>query len=139
MTIPAVLVSLCDANRFMWRRDNPAGVREAFRDLGLREDAQLCVFLQCYAMQFVSDKIDYQMVDIIEEDGALSTFVEYCHQELEIGGHYLPISTYEAGALFAVDTLTDVVLYVTWNDAEDGWRYDVLHPDFYSYMIEALT
>lgn len=139
MTIPAALISLCDANRFMWRRRDPAQVREVFRDLGLREDAKLCAFLQRYAMQFVSDRIDYQMIDIIEEDGALSTFVEYVQQELEIDSRYLPISTYEAGSLVAVDTISNAVACITWNDADHCWRYDVLHPDFYGYMIAALV
>jgi hypothetical protein len=139
MTIPAELMTLCDANRFMWRRKNPARVRDVFKDLGLNKDSQFCEFLQRYAMQFVSRRIDYEMVDIIEEDGALSTFVEYVHEELEIDRRYLPISTYEASSLFAVDSLNEGVVYVTWDEATDAWNYEVLHVDFYGYMTEVLS
>lgn len=138
MTIPTELIGLCEANKFMWRRSNPGKVREVFKDLGLREDSQFCQFLQCYVMQFFSNKIDYNMADIIEEDGA-SDLIDYVHQELQVERNYLPISLYEAESLFAVDTVADAVVYATWDEALDAWKYDTIHPSFYRYMIEVLS
>jgi len=139
LDIPKDLIALCENNAYVWHRNEPAAVRKVFADLELPESSQICQFLQRYSLQFLSHKIDYEMIDIVDDDGCVSDIVDYAHNELGIDLRYLPISAYEAESLFAVDTLSDAVVYATWDDANGGWHYEVLHSHFYEYMLGALS
>lgn len=139
MAIPSHLIALCDSNAYVWHRNEPAAVRKVFAALELPESSQLCQFLQCYSMQFLSHKLDYELIDIVDDDGCASDIVDYAHNELGIDLHYLPISTYEAESLFAVDTLSNAVVHATPDDANGDWNYEVLNTSFYGYMVAALS
>ncbi len=89
-------------------------------------------------MQFLSHKLDYELIDIVDDDGCASDIVDYAHNELGIDLRYLPISTYEAESLFAVDTLSDAVVHATPDDANGDWNYEVLNTSFYGYMVAAV-
>lgn len=139
MSLSEQLIALCEANKYVWHRKNPDTVRQAFAQMGLDESCQFSMFLQRYDMQFFSKKIDYELTDILYEDGVIADVVDYAHSELEIDKKYLPLSVYHVESIYLVDTEDNSVVYATWDDELHKWNYELVSESFFEYMIDILS
>lgn len=138
MPIPTALIDACERNKDVWHRESPEDVARAFGELGLKEDGEFFEFLSRYCLQFYTSKIDFEFEDVVDDDGDVSEMVSYAGEELGVDPSLLPISTYEAESLYAVDTKNGGVVYLTSN--QDGeWDQKLISPSFYTFMLEVLS
>ncbi|WP_447725977.1 hypothetical protein [Sphingomonas koreensis] len=135
--IPSALIEKCDRNKFVWHRQSPSDIDAAFEELGLPKTGELYAFARAYCLQFASESLSFQLVDIVEDDG-ISENVFYARDELGIEPRLLPISTYEAESILVVDVGDNRVLLLTPNDAGDGWVREVVSPSLYAFMYSHL-
>jgi hypothetical protein len=137
MTIPSALIEACERNEFVWHREDPSQIDAAFSDLELPKGGQLFEFAKRYCLQFVSETLPFQLMDIVEDDG-ISDNVFYAREELEIDPSLLPISAYEAESIYVVDSASNEVKYLTFDEEIDEWSEQVVGSDFYSFMLQHL-
>ncbi|HEY0597559.1 hypothetical protein [Sphingopyxis sp.] len=138
MTIPNDLIDKCERNQYCWHRETPSDIDVAFEKLGLPKTGELYIFARKYCLQFASESIPFQLVDIVEDDGTISDNIYYAREELKIEPTLVPISTYEAESILVVDVNDERVLQLTPNDAGDAWISEIISPSLYSFMLSHL-
>lgn len=138
MAIPIALVEACERNSVVWHRQSAHDIDAGFDELELPRSGELYEFAKRYCLQFYSRSMPFELTDIIEEDGVVSGNVYYAREELRISPELLPISAWEAEAIFVVNTADDSVLLLTADDQGDGWHSEILASSFYDFLMEHL-
>ncbi len=138
MTTPIALVEACERNRLVWHRQSAQDIDAGFDELYIPRSGELYEFAKRYCLQFASRTMPFQLTDIIEEDGVVSDNVYYAREELRIAPELLPISAWEAEAIFVVNTNDDSVLLLTADDQGDSWNSEILASSFYDFMLDHL-
>jgi hypothetical protein len=136
--IPTKLIIACEKNKFAFNRDSQAYAESAFDKLKLNKKNELFVFCESYCLQFLSDKIDYELLDFIEYDGAISDNVFFAREELLIPHNQVPISSFEAGSIYTVDVDTNGV-FVFRSDDSGNLVEELVDKSFFNYMEKVLS
>lgn len=136
--LPNALINACERNDFVWHRADTRHVDAAFDSLSLERRGEFFEFSRRYCLQFVSESMPFEMVDFVEEDGHIADLIDYAHSELGISRDLIPISTYEAEALFCVRPSDDNVLLISQAIARQGWHEELLSASFWEFMFSHL-
>tara|TARA_B100001559_G_C16494100_1_gene619882 strand:- start:941 stop:1363 length:423 start_codon:yes stop_codon:yes gene_type:complete len=121
-----------------YKRDDSSVVKAALDELGLSPSSLFVEFFETYEGPFWSEKLGYEMLDIISESPNMVEHTTLCREQYEFPAEYLVLTEITTGQVAVLNVSTDQVYEVDFEGGDELLKNAQLKPRWLSFR-EYLT